>query len=156
MNDFARYSKKPNSPYIQLLVIPVVFIVMMLFGIVGANGSLALYGELLWDPLLIVNEWTSKVCDPETIEGTLAKLQQGRKSSSFLLRTCFPNRLNRRQHLRKLHLRCHRSLRPPPQGSLLPFHFPSPHPPQLTNPPPPSTSTSAAANSSAPSSAPGP
>ncbi|KAH6679608.1 NCS1 nucleoside transporter family [Halenospora varia] len=60
MNDFARYSKKPNSPYIQLIIIPVVFIVMMLFGIIGANGSKILFGELLWDPLLIVNEWTSK------------------------------------------------------------------------------------------------
>jgi len=59
-NDFARYSKKPNSPYVQLIVIPVVFIVMMLFGIIGANGSQILYGELLWDPLLIVDHWTSK------------------------------------------------------------------------------------------------
>ncbi|KAH7346673.1 allantoin permease [Rhexocercosporidium sp. MPI-PUGE-AT-0058] len=59
-NDFARYSKKPNSPYIQLLVIPIVFIVMMLFGIIGANGSKILYGELLWDPLLIVDNWISK------------------------------------------------------------------------------------------------
>lgn len=29
MNDFARYSKKPNSPYIQLIVIPVAFMVMV-------------------------------------------------------------------------------------------------------------------------------
>ncbi|KAH8600894.1 cytosine-purine permease [Bisporella sp. PMI_857] len=60
MNDFARYSKRPNSPYVQLIVIPIVFIVMMLFGIIGANGSRILYGELLWDPLLIVDNWTSK------------------------------------------------------------------------------------------------
>lgn len=59
MNDFARYSKKPNSPYIQLVVIPVVFIVMMLFGIIGANGTKIIYGELLWDPMLIVDKWTS-------------------------------------------------------------------------------------------------
>jgi NCS1 family nucleobase:cation symporter-1 len=55
MNDFARYSKKPNSPYIQLIIIPIVFIIMMLFGIIGANGSRILYGEVLWDPLLIVD-----------------------------------------------------------------------------------------------------
>ncbi|KAH9219962.1 hypothetical protein DL95DRAFT_456875 [Leptodontidium sp. 2 PMI_412] len=36
-NDFARYPKKPNSPYIQLLVTPIVFIAMMLFGIIGAK-----------------------------------------------------------------------------------------------------------------------
>ncbi|KAH9890200.1 permease for cytosine/purines, uracil, thiamine, allantoin-domain-containing protein [Xylariomycetidae sp. FL2044] len=59
MNDFARYSKKPNSPYVQLLVIPSVFILMMLFGIIGANGSRILYGEVLWDPMMIVNHWTS-------------------------------------------------------------------------------------------------
>ncbi|KAG4440413.1 hypothetical protein IFR05_004106 [Cadophora sp. M221] len=60
MNDFARYSKKPSSPYIQLLVISIVFIVMMLFGIIGANRSKILHGEQLWDPLLIVDNWTSK------------------------------------------------------------------------------------------------
>ncbi|TVY85419.1 putative permease [Lachnellula suecica] len=60
MNDFARYSKKPNSPYVQLIVIPIVFIIMMLFGIIGANGSKILFGELLWDPLLIVDNWTSR------------------------------------------------------------------------------------------------
>ena len=59
MNDFARYSKNPRSPYIQLVIIPVAFIVMMLFGIIGANGSRILYGEVLWDPMLIVNHWTS-------------------------------------------------------------------------------------------------
>ncbi|CAJ2505753.1 Uu.00g131470.m01.CDS01 [Anthostomella pinea] len=59
MNDFARYSKKPNSPWVQLLVIPTVFIIMMLFGIIGANGSRILYGEVLWDPMTIVNHWTS-------------------------------------------------------------------------------------------------
>jgi NCS1 family nucleobase:cation symporter-1 len=68
-NDFARYFRKPNSPYVQLIVIPLVFVIMMLFDIIGANGSKIIYGELLWDPLLIINEWTSKVCalsqDPE-------------------------------------------------------------------------------------------
>jgi nucleobase:cation symporter-1, NCS1 family len=59
MNDFARYSKKPNSPYIQLIAIPVSFIVMMLFGIIGANGTRIIYGEVLWDPMLIVDNWTS-------------------------------------------------------------------------------------------------
>ena len=59
MNDFARYSRKPNSPYVQILVIPVVFTIMMLFGIIGANGSRLIYGEVLWDPLLIVDNWTS-------------------------------------------------------------------------------------------------
>ncbi|KAI1848882.1 hypothetical protein JX265_001212 [Neoarthrinium moseri] len=59
MNDFARYSKKPNSPYVQLIVVPTVFIIMMLFGIIGANGSRILYGEVLWDPMLIIDNWTS-------------------------------------------------------------------------------------------------
>lgn len=59
MNDFARYSRNPQSPYIQILVIPVVFTIMMLFGIIGANGSRLIYGEVLWDPLMIVDKWTS-------------------------------------------------------------------------------------------------
>lgn len=59
MNDFARYAKDPRSPYVQLLVIPVVFMVVMLFGVIGANGSRLLYGEVLWDPMLIIDNWTS-------------------------------------------------------------------------------------------------
>lgn len=31
----------------------------MLFGIICANGSRILYGTLLWDPMLIINNWTS-------------------------------------------------------------------------------------------------
>ncbi|KAH8884100.1 NCS1 nucleoside transporter family [Thozetella sp. PMI_491] len=59
MNDFARYSRKPSSPYVQLIAMPVVFILIGLFGIIGANGSRILYGSLLWDPILIINNWTS-------------------------------------------------------------------------------------------------
>lgn len=59
MNDFARYSRNRRSPYIQLVVIPAVFTIMMLFGIIGANGSRLIYGEVLWDPLMIVDNWTS-------------------------------------------------------------------------------------------------
>jgi NCS1 family nucleobase:cation symporter-1 len=59
MNDFARYSKNRNSPYIQLIVMPTVFVLMGLFGIVGANASRILYGEVLWDPIAIANQWTS-------------------------------------------------------------------------------------------------
>ncbi|KAK9773865.1 putative Allantoin permease [Seiridium cardinale] len=59
MNDFSRYSMKPNSPYVQLVIIPIAFIVMMLFGIIGANGTRLMYGEVLWDPMLIIDNWTS-------------------------------------------------------------------------------------------------
>ncbi|KAK2811748.1 hypothetical protein FQN50_001786 [Emmonsiellopsis sp. PD_5] len=59
MNDFARYSRNPKSPYIQLFIVPVATLMMVVFGIVGANGSKVLYGELLWDPLLIMDMWTS-------------------------------------------------------------------------------------------------
>ncbi|KAH8646299.1 NCS1 nucleoside transporter family [Xylariales sp. PMI_506] len=59
MNDFARYSKKPYSPYIQLIVMPTVFLLIGLFGIIGANASRILYGEVLWDPIAIANQWTS-------------------------------------------------------------------------------------------------
>lgn len=59
MNDFSRYSRSPRSPLVQLVVMPVVFAVVMLFGIIGANGSRLLYGKILWDPLLIVDQWTS-------------------------------------------------------------------------------------------------
>jgi NCS1 family nucleobase:cation symporter-1 len=53
VNDFYRYSKKQRSPLIQLIVIP-------LFGIISSNESCVLYGKALWDPLLIVDHWTSK------------------------------------------------------------------------------------------------
>jgi len=58
ISDFARYSRNARSPYVQLIIIPVAFAVMMLFGIIGANGSRILYGKILWDPMLIVDNWS--------------------------------------------------------------------------------------------------
>lgn len=88
---------------------------MMLFGIIGANGSKILFGELLWDPLLIVDNWTSKVHPPPFKIPALLTSLPGWKSSSILLCPRLPNRLNRRQHLCKFHLLSHRSLSPPPK-----------------------------------------
>lgn len=59
MNDFSRYSRNPRAPYIQLIAMPVCFIVIAIFGMIGANGSRILYGEIAWDPLTIADHWTS-------------------------------------------------------------------------------------------------
>lgn len=44
---------------IQIFIIPTVFLMMAFWGIVGASGSQILYGKVLWDPLLLIDEWTS-------------------------------------------------------------------------------------------------
>ncbi|KAG9242300.1 permease for cytosine/purines, uracil, thiamine, allantoin-domain-containing protein [Calycina marina] len=48
VGNFATLGKQ-ISPYVQLIIIPVAFIAMMPFSIIGANGSQILYGYLLWD-----------------------------------------------------------------------------------------------------------
>lgn len=45
--------------YIQIFIIPTCFLIMAFWGIVGAGATQIIYGEVLWDPLLVVDRWTS-------------------------------------------------------------------------------------------------
>lgn len=61
INDFARYSRKTRSVYIQILIIPLSFALMSLMGIIIAGAATDLYGgqeEEIWDPLTVLSHWT--------------------------------------------------------------------------------------------------
>ncbi|KAK8211842.1 cytosine-purine permease, partial [Phyllosticta capitalensis] len=59
INDFTRYAKKPQMTYVQLFIIPAVFVFMASMGMIIVGSANVLYGgELQWDPLKIMNNWS--------------------------------------------------------------------------------------------------
>ncbi|KAK7206004.1 hypothetical protein BZA70DRAFT_150549 [Myxozyma melibiosi] len=57
--DYSRYAKKISSTYITTFAVPFTSTIVTFIGVVFAAGSKLLYGTILWDPLLIINNWTS-------------------------------------------------------------------------------------------------
>lgn len=55
--DFARFARKPGSQVWQLPFIPIIKIIVSIFGVVGASASKPLYGKVLWSPLDILAQW---------------------------------------------------------------------------------------------------
>ena len=58
--DFTRYAKTPKAQYIQLFIIPVVFILVSFFGIATTSASKVLYGAYLWNPAEIFARWPNR------------------------------------------------------------------------------------------------
>lgn len=50
------------SQYIQLLVIPIVFTLASFVGIVVTSAGVSLYGQVLWDPLKLIDHWDNRAC----------------------------------------------------------------------------------------------
>lgn len=59
VNDFTRYTDDKKAPYIQIIVLPVFVIFTSCVGLTMAAASEQRWGELLWDPLLVMDNWTS-------------------------------------------------------------------------------------------------
>ncbi|KAK7203303.1 permease for cytosine/purines, uracil, thiamine, allantoin-domain-containing protein [Myxozyma melibiosi] len=57
--DYSRYATTQPATYATAVAVPFTATVMTLIGVIVASGSKVLYGTILWDPLLIVNNWTS-------------------------------------------------------------------------------------------------
>ncbi|KAK3110894.1 hypothetical protein LTR53_014362 [Teratosphaeriaceae sp. CCFEE 6253] len=57
--DFARYAKKPRDQNIQAIVIPVIFTIVGLLGIFTAAAAQEAYGEVIWNPIVIIEDWSS-------------------------------------------------------------------------------------------------
>ncbi|KAK9463552.1 permease for cytosine/purines, uracil, thiamine, allantoin-domain-containing protein [Lipomyces oligophaga] len=57
--DYSRYCVRQRSTYATAWAVPFTSTVMTIIGVITAGGSKVLYGTILWDPLLIVNKWTS-------------------------------------------------------------------------------------------------
>ncbi|CDR40010.1 CYFA0S04e01596g1_1 [Cyberlindnera fabianii] len=57
VNDFSRYSKTKYAVLSQLHAIPIIHGILTPMGIVGGTASELVYGKVIWDPLLIAQEW---------------------------------------------------------------------------------------------------
>lgn len=59
--DFTRYAKGPRSQYIQIVMIPVFFIVGCMMGIVIASGAQAVNGGAVeFNPLVVMQGWENR------------------------------------------------------------------------------------------------
>ena len=49
-----------HRQYIQLIIIPVVFTLASFVGIAVTSAGIALYGQVLWDPLKLIDHWDNR------------------------------------------------------------------------------------------------
>ncbi|KAK4702294.1 nucleobase:cation symporter-1, NCS1 family, partial [Phenoliferia sp. Uapishka_3] len=49
--DFTRYAKSPMSQYIQAPILPALYLITALFGIISASCTKSFHGTVLWSPL---------------------------------------------------------------------------------------------------------
>jgi NCS1 family nucleobase:cation symporter-1 len=50
------------SQYIQLVVIPIGFTLASFVGIAVTSAGVTLYGQVLWDPLKLIDQWDNRAC----------------------------------------------------------------------------------------------
>jgi len=55
--DFTRYLKKPQGVYWQVAFLPLIQLMLGLFGIISTSASKVVYGEYIWDPLSLASKW---------------------------------------------------------------------------------------------------
>ncbi|KAK5047074.1 hypothetical protein LTR84_007016 [Exophiala bonariae] len=55
--DFSRYSNKVSAQNVQAIVIPFIFTIVGLLGIFTAAAAQTAYGEIIWNPIEIINLW---------------------------------------------------------------------------------------------------
>ncbi|THH28850.1 hypothetical protein EUX98_g5338 [Antrodiella citrinella] len=58
--DFTRYAKDERAQYVQLIIIPVAFTLCGFVGIAVTSAGTVLYGEIIWDPLLLIDRWDNR------------------------------------------------------------------------------------------------
>ncbi|KAK9238557.1 permease for cytosine/purines, uracil, thiamine, allantoin-domain-containing protein [Lipomyces kononenkoae] len=57
--DFTRFAVNDKAAFITAFVLPATGCLITFFGIVSAAGSNILYGQILWDPLQLIDHWTT-------------------------------------------------------------------------------------------------
>ncbi|KAF8072151.1 permease for cytosine/purines, uracil, thiamine, allantoin-domain-containing protein [Lyophyllum atratum] len=58
--DFTRYAKNERVQFVQLLIIPVAFTLVGFIGIAVTSAAEVIYGEILWDPLKLIDHWDNR------------------------------------------------------------------------------------------------
>jgi len=55
--DFTRYLKKNDGVYWQVAFLPLIQLVLGLFGIISCSCAKVVYDEYIWDPLVLASKW---------------------------------------------------------------------------------------------------
>ena len=55
--DFTRYLKREQGVYWQVMFLPLIQLVLGLFGIISTSASKVVYGQYIWDPLTLAAQW---------------------------------------------------------------------------------------------------
>lgn len=55
--DFTRYLRKPKGVFWQVLFLPLISLLLGLFGIICTSSAQVVYGEYIWDPLALAAKW---------------------------------------------------------------------------------------------------
>jgi NCS1 family nucleobase:cation symporter-1 len=55
--DFTRYLRKPNGVYWQGLFLPIICLLLGLFGIISTSSAKVVYGRYIWDPIELAAQW---------------------------------------------------------------------------------------------------
>ncbi|EIN05897.1 cytosine-purine permease [Punctularia strigosozonata HHB-11173 SS5] len=58
--DFTRYAKDERAQFIQLGIIPIAFTFCGFIGMAVTSAGIHLYGEVLWDPLRLIDKWDNR------------------------------------------------------------------------------------------------
>ena len=59
-NEAGRLLTRRSSQFVQLAIIPVAFTLCGFIGIAVTSAGIVLYGEVLWDPLLLIDKWDNR------------------------------------------------------------------------------------------------
>ncbi|KAI5267440.1 uridine permease-like protein Fui1 [Aureobasidium subglaciale] len=55
--DFTRYLKNPQGVYWQGFFLPLICLILGLFGIISTSSAKVVYGEYIWDPIGLAAQW---------------------------------------------------------------------------------------------------
>ncbi|KAK9453371.1 permease for cytosine/purines, uracil, thiamine, allantoin-domain-containing protein [Dipodascopsis uninucleata] len=58
--DYSRYARRTKDTLMTALAVPFTATIITFIGVTVAAGSKVLYGTILWDPLLVIDNWTSR------------------------------------------------------------------------------------------------
>ncbi|KAK9448189.1 permease for cytosine/purines, uracil, thiamine, allantoin-domain-containing protein [Limtongia smithiae] len=57
--DYSRYARRERDTYITAIMVPFTSTIITIIGVIVAAGTKIIYGSILWDPLELIDNWTS-------------------------------------------------------------------------------------------------
>ncbi|KAL3474412.1 permease for cytosine/purines, uracil, thiamine, allantoin-domain-containing protein [Aspergillus californicus] len=55
--DFTRYLRRPRAVYWQVAFLPLISLLIGMFGIISTSAASVVYGSYIWDPLTLASHW---------------------------------------------------------------------------------------------------